>query len=381
MYLSKVLLWIALFFIAMTACTEQTPEAIEIARAEAPKGPSLIRLTQTQLKQEGMRLGMLERRAFKSTIRTTGSIEVPPTSRAMVSSYFGGYVQAMRLFPGQAVRKGELLIRLENPDFLDSQREFLEIQGQLGYLEAALERQESLLADQVTSEKEFLKARADYQTALVRYEALKKELQLMGVNPENLKAADLKTTLQLVAPITGLVEEVLVTQGMFLEPGATAVKLLATNDLHLELRVFERDLSKIKAGQSIEFTIQSAPEQRFQAKVLLMHPTMDAEQHTATIHADFSPLTVETRFLPGMYVEATLFTNDVQQLALPENAVLEEEGRSVVLLQVATDGEELRFQKQEVQVGRRYDGFVEIRNANDFEKRALFLVEGGFGLQ
>src|SRR5690606_36905728 len=145
-----------------------------------------------------------------------GMIDVPPANRASISPYFGGYVKEIDLLTGQRVKKGQVLFTIENPEFVQMQQDFLEAKGELVYLSADYERQKSLSKDNVTSQKNFLKAQSDYTVTKVRFESLRKKLELMNINPNKLTIDNIRTKINVTSPIDGYVTKMDVTRGAYL---------------------------------------------------------------------------------------------------------------------------------------------------------------------
>ncbi len=103
-----------------------------------------IIVTPAQFKGEGMQLGILEKQDFNVTVKTNGMIDVPPHNKASVSTFMGGYITKTPLLIGDKVKKGQLLVTLENPEFVELQQQYLEISEQLNYLKSEFNRQKTL---------------------------------------------------------------------------------------------------------------------------------------------------------------------------------------------------------------------------------------------
>ena len=149
----------------------------------------LIVLTEEQFQSFNMELDSVLLHDFHNEVHANGKFDLPPESKASVSSFYGGAIKELKLLPGEYVKKGSLLFKLENPDFVQMQQDYLEAQGQLDYLKSNFKRQQSLYENKITSEKNFLKIKSDYTVMQVKEKSLKKKLEMMHINP-NLKKAD-----------------------------------------------------------------------------------------------------------------------------------------------------------------------------------------------
>jgi len=150
--------------------------------------------------------------------------------------------------------------------------------------------------------------------------------------------------------------------------------------MHLELNIFEKDLPKIVKGQPIKFKIQEDKSIEYEAFVYLVNKTIDPENRTIGIHGHLSDEKLTERFNPGMYVEAEIYATTTSKLSLPQNALVDIEGKYYVLVLENFSENEYTFMKREVTTGLSNDGKVEILNYQEFSENPQFLVKGAFNI-
>jgi len=119
---------------------------------------------------------------FDVSVKASGKIDVPPTNKAKITTFIGGYVKSSRLLIGDKVTKGQSLITLENTEFLDIQKDYLEVAEQITYLKSEFERQKLCMMKNFIS-KNYLKAESDYKKAYGMYLSLREKLLLLNINP------------------------------------------------------------------------------------------------------------------------------------------------------------------------------------------------------
>ena len=90
-----------------------------------------------------------------------------------------------------------MLVTIENPEFVNMQQEYMEVHGQLGYLKSEYERQQTMFAENISSQKSFLKAESDYKTAVAKYNGLRKQLTMLNISPVQVEAGSISTVAQL----------------------------------------------------------------------------------------------------------------------------------------------------------------------------------------
>ncbi len=123
----------------LTACQsdEKSGSAVEMAQAapkeDAPKPgePVRVSLTQAQYTVGGIALGQPTERMMSTRLKVNGVLDVPAQNQVSVSVPFGGYIRSIDLEPGMRIRKGQTLVVLENPDYIQLQQDYLDTKARL----------------------------------------------------------------------------------------------------------------------------------------------------------------------------------------------------------------------------------------------------------
>ncbi|MDB9874526.1 HlyD family secretion protein, partial [Flavobacteriaceae bacterium] len=152
-----------------------------------------IFVSKAQFEHSNMTLGSIEEKPFPVTIKTNGMIDVPPENRAVVNAIMGGTIKTTPLLIGDKVRKGQALVTIENPEFVHMQQEYMEVNAQLSYLKSELDRQQTMVAEKITSQKSFLQAESAYKMAKARYNGLRKQLQMLNISPLKVEAGNISS--------------------------------------------------------------------------------------------------------------------------------------------------------------------------------------------
>ena len=327
-----------------------------------------------------MQLTTLQEIPFHEVVKATGSVKVPPESMASIGTYFEGTVKQIKLLPGSIVNQGDVLFRLENPEFVEMQQAFLEAKNQLLSLKSDFERQEKLYQNSVSSQKNFIKAESDYHVVRVRHESLAKKLTLMGVNTNTLTTNNITTSIAVRAPIAGQITSINIGTGSYLQPSQVAMTIVNTENLMIELTVFEKDLAKISKDQTIEFTLQNGSKESYQTTVQLINKQIDSQNRTVMIHSAELNNEYNAQMSPGMYVEADIICSSSSRIGLPESAVVDIDGTYYILVLQSKKGDTYLFKKQELTLGKQSNSFVEVENKQDFADSIRILSKGAFNL-
>ena len=353
----------------------------EVINEEEPMSSTtdILPLTNKQFETSEMEFGTFSKEAFRSVIRATGRLDVPPEYRSTVSAYFGGYVKQISLLEGQKVKKGQVLFTLESPDYIETQQDFLEAQSMLSYLKSDFERQKELAEDNISSQKTVSKAESDYKVMRARFESLKRKLQLMNINPSSVTESKMRSTIAVTAPISGYVTSVKATKGLFLNPSDVALTLTNTEHTHVELSVFEQDLHKVEKGQSLTFSLQNDPK-NYMAEVYMINKAIDLEEKTIKVHCHLLDGEMSTQFIPGRYVEAEISSSLDSSLALPTSAVIQMEDKYFILLKKSKSSEGFELIQKEVKIGVSNANHVQILTEFRSLENAEVLIKGAFNL-
>ncbi|KKN05462.1 hypothetical protein LCGC14_1087080 [marine sediment metagenome] len=156
------------------------------------------------------------------------------------------------------------------------QQDFLEASGRLNYLKSDYERQKELMVDNVTSKKSFLKAESEYTITMAQYQSLKKRLSLMNIDPNTLSGENIGSVISVLSPLSGYATSINAKKGMYMNPSDVAVTVTNTDNLHIELKIFEKDLPMVKVGQEINVRLQNDMNQVYKGKVHLVNKTINS---------------------------------------------------------------------------------------------------------
>ncbi|MGB3142817.1 MAG: efflux RND transporter periplasmic adaptor subunit [Maribacter sp.] len=349
-------------------------------QAEVPADLSddRIQVSQEQFDHSGMKLDVITEQSFPTTVNVTGMIDVPPENRAVVSATMGGYIKTTPLLIGDKVKKGQKLVTIENPEFVTMQQQYMEVDGQLSYLKSEFERQNTMVAENISSQKSFLKAESEYKTALAKHSGLRRQLTMLNISPEQVEKGNISSIATIFAPISGSITKVHVSKGTFVSPATSIMEIIDNDHIHLELSVFEKDIMQIKEGQEVEFRIPEASNQNYKGEVHLVGTSID-DNRTIKVHAHLENER-EANFLTGMFVEAKIITTSSKEESLPSDAVAVVDGQSYVMVLDEQKDDTYYFKELGVKTLGTYDGRTALEKSSAFKPGAQFLVKGAFSL-
>jgi cobalt-zinc-cadmium efflux system membrane fusion protein len=320
----KIVLCTAL--ILAMGCKEQP---LKEAKQTTAKNNNNIEVSETQLKQTTIKIGKVKKRKIGHEISVNGMIDVPPQGNISVTVPYGGFLKQTSMLPGTKLKKGQVIARVENPKFIDFQRAYLEALAKNDYLKADYERQQTLNDEEVSSAKVFQKSKSNYLTNKANMEALESKLRLIGMHPSRVKNGKITAIVNIYSPINGIVRDVFINTGKYFNPQDVLMDITDASDLHIELKVYEDDIGLIKVGQRIRFRLSNAPENWMEAQVFLIGNNV-RDDRSITIHGHLEEK--NEALLPGMFVNATIEVDTLEQYAVPEEAIVRFEGKQYLFM-------------------------------------------------
>lgn len=368
-------IYILLFSLAILSCGEKETQT-EVKQQETHDDD--ITVTKAQFESENMKLGVLALRTFNHSINTTGFIDVPPQNKASVSSFVGGYIKNTPLLVGDKIKKGQLLVTLENIEFIEMQQNYLEVAEKLNYLKSEYTRQKTLFAENISSQKNYLKAESTYKSALAHYNGLKQKLKMLNLDPIAIEQGKISSTIKIYAPISGSITKVNVSNGSYVSAANEILEIVNLDHVHLELSIFEKDILNIKKDQEINFKVPEASQETFRAEVHLVGTSVDQINRTIKIHGHIDN-DEHTSFVTGMFIEASIITSSNELFALPKEAVVELNDDYYALILESQNETDYKFERIKLNIGNRTEDYLEILNKDALQGKQL-LTNGAFML-
>lgn len=365
----------SILFITVIGC--KSKEAESTTEESTVVTDDRVFITNEQWEKNNMKLVTVEEQDFPTTIKVVGKIDVPPTNKVVLTAKMGGFIKSIPLLVGDKVKKGQRLVTIENQEFVAMQQQYLETKQEIAFLKSEFERQKALFDEKITSERNFLKAKRDFEVAQTTLVSLEKQLQMINISASKLNSNSITSVTGIYAPISGNVTKIKAVTGSYISPADEILEIIDNKHLHLELSVFEKDALKLKVGQEISFRVPELSSEVYKAKVHLIGKSIN-ENRTVDVHAHIEE-EQKRNFLSGMFAEAVIQTNSSKVNSLPETSVAEVEGEmyGLVLDENSKDG--YFFKKQKVVIGNTFENNVELKTS-EIKKEAKFLEKGVFNL-
>ena len=402
-YLCIIIMLVALLSACGDKKTSTTETTTEATTEEHEEDPNIAVLTEEQIKSIGIELGAIEEKQLTASLKTNGVLKVPNQNKASVNSLYSGVVKTLLVQPGKFVKKGQTIATVSNPDFIQVQSEYINVNSRIALAQLEVKRQEELNAGNAGSLKNLQAAASELRTLRTSVSTLAQRIRLMGINPARLSNGRLISVLAISSPISGVVSKVNITMGTYIDVSTPVAEIVDNSRLHLDLFVYEKDLPKIKNNQTIHFTITNNPGKEYDAKIFSLGSSFEGDSKAVSVHAVVEG--DKSGLIDGMNVTAAISLEKATVPAVPSDAIVTVEGKDYIFVLIDSmqkaphkedsikqnskvehadekgehaDEKGIRFERIPIAKGGTDIGYTEITLLKEIPANAKIVTKGAF---
>lgn len=305
----------------------------------------------TELEKELIASGEIEKKDVNTVLVT--AIEMAPTefehkievrgsvasrTNVMISAETQGKIESIRVKEGQNVSKGQLLVQLD-ADILRSN--IAEVKTQLDLATTMYERQESLWKQDIGTEVQYLQAKNNKESLERKLNTLNTQLAQSNI----------------VAPFSGVIDEIPVRVGEMTSPGMSLVRLVNQEDTYIAADVSESFLGRFDEGQSVEIYFPSQ-DKLLKSKVSAVGQVIKSENRTFEVQVNLPEADFPVKPNQVVVLRLVDYKND-KALVVPTKVVQRDSKGSYVYELIDKEGLKVAS-KAYVQPGVSYELRTEI---------------------
>lgn len=212
---------------------------------------ALVKLTPEQARSLAVAAQPLNSFEAGGGRRLPAQVVVPPKQVEVVGAPLPGAVTAVLAAYGESVRRGQALARVQGPQLLELQREYVQAQAQAEVAGENRRRDESLYADGIIAGARLSATRAAERQAAAQLAEKRQALRLAGLGDPGPEAKNLSGVAELRAPFDGVVLEAAVQPGQRVEATATLFRLGRLSPLWLEIQATPAQASGLAPGDRV----------------------------------------------------------------------------------------------------------------------------------
>lgn len=313
-----------------------------------------IELTDAERQAAGIRVEALSAAPLKEIVSAPATVHPNLDRIAHVSPRVAARVASVHAQIGERVRAGQTLAILDSIEVGDAHSAYLQASSELELARTAYERAERLNADQIVSQKDYIRARTDHERAKAAFRAAEDRLRLLGLEPKPSIDGKAVSTFPLRSAIAGTVTEKHAIVG---EVSGTEDSLFTVADLSvlwIEASLGERDLGRIRPGAAADVRIAAYPDSVFHGRVSYIGDMLDRETRTVPVRIEVA--NADRRLKPEMFATVDIEgVAEAPQLAVPAGAAILLDGTSTVFIEAENRS---HFEARAVRLGPERRGRV-----------------------
>jgi membrane fusion protein, copper/silver efflux system len=278
----------------------------------------------------GMRTAAAKSGSLEQRFEAVGSVAYNERNVVQLQSRAAGFVEKLHArAPLDPVAKGAPLVDILYPEWAGAQEEYL-----------LLRRSESADARPLA-------------------QAARQRLRLLGMGEGEIAALERDgkplQRITLSAPISGVIAELGVREGMTVAPGMTLFRIVDLSTVWVNAEVPETQAALVRPGSKVTAEVAAYPDAKFEGKVGAILPEVNAA--TRTVRTRIELANPGARLKPGMFATLGFSSAAREAVLVPSESVIRTGQRDVVILALG----EGKFRAIEVQVGMESAGQSEIR--------------------
>jgi RND family efflux transporter MFP subunit len=298
----------------------------------------------------------------------TVSGSLMPEREAAVRAQVGGSVLQTFVDQGQAVRAGQTLGRIESGGlqdvYLSARSGVTSASNNADIARRELERAQKLLAAGAIAERDIEQARRS---------AISANAALADARARLATAQKQVGNTIITAPISGVVSDRQVSAGDVVQPGALLFTVVDPSSMRLEGSVPAEQLSQVRLGAPVTFTVNGYPGRTFTGKVTRVNPTADPA--TRQVRIVVSIPNAEGRLVGGLFATGRLASESRTGMVVPVSAV---DSRSNVPAVFRIKGG--KVERVPVQLGLRDEGAERVEIASGVQVGDTLLLGAAQGI-
>lgn len=300
---------------------------------------------------------------ISEVVKTSGIWKTPASNQNNQVATTKGIVnyQLNHLTKGMSVTKGQVLMTITSKNLTDDnlQAEIAKAKTQFNTIEQTYSRKKTLYNKQIISKSEFEKIEEEFLLRKTNYETLIKGYSVKGK--------------QIKAPITGVLNEIYVQNGDFVNEGHSLFTISKNNKHLLEAFISPSTIQTANQISNVWYQPKKgkwSSINQTQGKIQSLSQSVDTEHPMLSVFAQVNEPVTQPK---GSYTEVHIATGpQTTGLVIPEEALLEDYGQYSVIVQLSGE----LFERRNVSLGRQNGNLVEI--VKGLSKKDVVVTTGAY---
>ncbi len=280
----------------------------------------------------GVRTGHAQRLDFTRTIRTVGEVQYDEEQLYQVNTKISGWIENLHLhFVGDEVQAGDPLLEIYSPELVTTQQEYV----------LALKNFQLVAQSTVPSIREDAeRLLASTRTRLEYWDIPASEIEHLA------QTGEVKKTILLTAPATGIVVVRNAIEGAYVEAGEELFRIADLRTVWVHASFYDNEVPWISNGQRVEMELSYLPGKTYAGRVSYVYPYLRERARDVHVRLIFSNPDLDLK--PGMYANVQLQGKVIPDAVVVLSEAVIRSGARAIVFVVRGEG---RFEPREVLLG------------------------------
>ncbi|WP_334108786.1 efflux RND transporter periplasmic adaptor subunit [Methylobacillus sp.] len=353
----------------LAACKPaETPDEAVVEQQD----PNVVELS--PLLQSQVKIAEVGKAEIREVLRVPGSIQADDQRVARIGASVTGRITDIKAVLGQDVRQGEVLATLNSTELAQNQLLYIKAAQQIALQTKAVERARLLLEADVIGAAELQRREAELDAAKADLYTAKEQLQVLGMSEKAIaqiaRSGQIRSYSNVDARLSGTVISRKVNLGQVVQPAEELFIVADLSRVWAVAEVPEQQVELVQEGEDVEIEIPALSNRKITGKLIFVGDVVNPLTRTVTVRTDLenSDESIKPDMLVSMLVQSKL----TQQLAVPKRAVVRENDRDYVYVEIAPN----KFRLREVKLGTEYKEMAVVVSGLDEGEKII--VDGAF---
>ncbi len=363
------------FILFLNSCSPKNPKTSVNASANC----NIITIAESAITENNITSSPVKNKILKIPLETSGAIKLNENTSYKITTMFSGLVIEENTILGSAIRAGQKLASIQNPEIAKIQASFLhefhlvdiaikQAEAQMALAKENYNREKKLFEEGISPKKDFFQAQTDYTLAQNTldserdhknhlYSEARSLLGAYGINSSILDSGSVSNNIPIIAPRAGLLINKNISAGSVVESGTLIYEIADLSDVWLDLNIYIEDLNKIKLGQRVDFMTNAYPDKIFSGQVSFIQSISISPNSIYVARVTLSNPGLALK--PGITGKALIEMDPSDNnLAVPENSV-QQYGKEYFVFEDLGQG---NYQKHTIEPGQKFGSYYLVKS-------------------
>lgn len=356
----------------------------------------IVSLNPEAIKLANIKSHSISYKTYQNSILTTGVVKELENSIFKVNSSVTGKIIYDGVNIGEVVKKGQKIAEVQNTEVIKIYSNYIheyhnnelmikQAKIKLKLAKNLFEMESNLLKQGISSKKEYLQAKTDYELHQAEIEGLEEHrthltseakalLNNYGTKLGNPESENINSNSPITSPKNGVIIKKNSFLGNIVSPEQTLYEISDLSQVYIDTNIYAKDINLVKKGHDITFTTDSLEGKKFQGKISYLSPSLNKENQAFTAKVILNNR--DNLLKLGMFGKVVIKgSKEESRPYILENSLLAYNKENFVFIDLGSG----KYKKTLITLDKKFDNGYLIKKG--IKKTDKVVVEGSFTLK